>query len=73
MILRANTGNKVKLSLDGNKVEKSQEVSHLRKSIDEALKCIFEIFVKHTNTNLHALQQMRKHLNPDKPRYFAML
>ena len=31
MILRANTGNKVKLSLDGNKVEKSQEVSHLRK------------------------------------------
>lgn len=39
------------------------------KSIDEALKCIFEIFVKHTNTNLHALQRMRKHLNPDKPRY----
>ena len=31
MILRANTGSKVKLSLDGNKVEKSQEVSHLRK------------------------------------------
>ena len=31
MKLRGNTGNKVKLSLDGNKVEKSQEVSYLRK------------------------------------------
>lgn len=31
MILRTNTSNKVKFSLDGNKIEKSQEVFHLRK------------------------------------------
>ena len=31
MILTANTGNKVKLTLDGNKIKKSQEVFHLRK------------------------------------------
>ena len=31
MILTANTENKVKLTLDGNKIKKSQEVFHLRK------------------------------------------
>ena len=72
MILRANTG-KVKLSLDGNKIEKFQEVVFLRISIDEALKRMLKIFVKHTNTNVHALQRVRKHLNPNKARYFATL
>ena len=73
MILRANTGNKLKLCLDGNKIEKCQEVVLLRISIDEALKRILKIFVKHTNTNLHALQRVRKHLNLDKARCFATL
>ena len=36
MILRANTDNKVKLSLDVNKIEKSHKVFLLRVSIHEA-------------------------------------
>lgn len=37
MILRTNTGIKVKLSLDGNKIKKSQEVVFLGITIDDNL------------------------------------
>ena len=55
------------------KLKNLKKFSISEKSIDEALKSIFKIFVKHTNTNLYALQEVRKHLNPDKARYFAPL
>ena len=55
IMLRINTENKIKFSLDGNKIKKFQEVATLRISLDEALKLISKIFFKHTNTNLYAL------------------
>ena len=55
------------------KLKNLKKFSISEKSIDEALKCIFKIFFKQTNTNLDALQRVRKHLNPDKARYFVTL
>ena len=68
MILGTNTDIKLSLFLDGNEIEKSQEVVLLGIKIDDKLS--FKIFIENicrkAKYKLHALQRIRKYLSTEK-------
>ena len=68
MILGANTNIKVNLFLDGNKIEKSQEVVLFKITIDDKLsfKTHIENICRKAKYKLHALQLIRKYLSTDE-------
>ena len=68
MILGTNTDINVNLFLDGNKIEKSQEVELLGITIDDKLsfKTHIENICRKAKYKLHALQRIRKYLSTDK-------
>ena len=68
MILGTNTDIKINLFLDGNKIEKSQEVFLLGITIDDKLsfKRHVENICRKAKYKLHALQSIRKYLSTDK-------
>ena len=68
MILATNNDIKVNLFLDGNKIEKSQEVVLLGITIDDKLsyKTHIENICRKAKYKLHALQRIRKYSNAGK-------
>ena len=70
MIMGANTKIKVKLFLDGNKIEKYQEVVLLGITLGDKLNLTTHIenIYRKAKCKLHALQRIRKYLSRDKPK-----
>ena len=68
MILGANTNIKIKLFLDRNKIEKSQEAILLEITVDNNLsfKMHIDNICQAPKYKLHALQHIRKYLSTDK-------
>ena len=68
MILGTNTDIKVNLFLDGNKIEKPQEVVLVRMAIDDKLSFKMHIgnICRKAKWKLHAFQRIRKYLSNNK-------
>ena len=68
MILGTNTNIKIKLFLDRNKIEKSQEAILLEITVDNNLsfKMHIDNICQAPKYKLHALQHIRKYLSTDK-------
>ena len=74
MILGTNTDIKLSLFLDGNEIEKSQEVVLLGIKIDDKLsfKIYIENICRKAKYKLHALQRIRKYLSTEKAKALTL-